>query len=72
MTLPTHPIFGERAMVTFDLHEDGWYYTNIGYRFHGVLYPGTRMFDTISDLERIPKLNKENNDRRRAKLPSQV
>lgn len=32
--------------------KDGWYYTNIGYRFHGEYYKNSNVFKTIWDLEK--------------------
>lgn len=41
--------------VTIKLKKDGWYYTNINYRFHGKFYEGTNIFRIIWDLEKIKK-----------------
>lgn len=37
-------------LVTTELREDGWYYSNIGYRWHGIII--NELWDEIWDLER--------------------
>lgn len=38
-------------IVTVELEEDGWYYTNTGYRFHGESRDG--VFTRVWDLEKV-------------------
>lgn len=48
-----HPVYGKRDIITMELKSDGWWYMDIGYRFHGEKRKNSNIFKYVWDLEKI-------------------